>query len=366
MVYPTHGAGSLCSTGIAVDVVVDHRLRTPPRPAPGADGGGGLRAGVAVRAADDPALLRADAPDQPGRTATPGRERPGHRAAVRCAGWSEALGRGAVVVDTRSPAKHARRHVPGSLSIPAGPSFGTWLGWVVEADAPIVLIVDDPADLDDLSRQAIRIGCETIEGYVDGGFEGWAPVRSSGRGRRGDRCRRPGARRCRRAVRWRRSSSTSDSRTSSRPATCPAPSTSGRASCPTVLDRLPHDREVALVCASGYRSSVAASLLRAGGFSRVAAVAGGTPDWEAHGYPLDYGAGTDGLDWPRHARRRPRALGRRRLAEPRDPEDAQRGDPEQDRVQDDHDPDRPPGQDVARPGRWRGRPSAAGRWPAGP
>ena len=89
-------------------------------------------------------------------------------------GWTTALGRGAVVVDTRSPAKHARRHVPGSLSIPAGPSFGTWLGWVVDADAPIVLIVDDPADLDDLARQAIRIGCETIEGYVDGGFEGWA------------------------------------------------------------------------------------------------------------------------------------------------------------------------------------------------
>ena len=66
-----------------LDVVVDHRLRAPPRPAPGADGGGGLRAGVAVRAADDPALLRADAPDQPGRTATAGRERPGHRAAVR-------------------------------------------------------------------------------------------------------------------------------------------------------------------------------------------------------------------------------------------------------------------------------------------
>jgi hydroxyacylglutathione hydrolase len=72
----------------------------------------------------------------------------------------------------------------------------------------------------------------------------------------------------------------------------------GAGELPEVLDRLPHDREVALVCASGYRSSIAASLLRAGGFSRVAAVAGGTPDWEAHGYPLDYGAGTDGLDWP--------------------------------------------------------------------
>jgi len=72
----------------------------------------------------------------------------------------------------------------------------------------------------------------------------------------------------------------------------------GAGELPEVLDRLPRDREIALICASGYRSSVAASLLRAGGFQRVAAVVGGTPDWAAHGYPLDYGAGTDGLEWP--------------------------------------------------------------------
>ena len=202
------------------------------------------------------------------------------------------------MVDTRSPAEHARRHVPGSLSIPAGPSFGTWLGWVVEADAPIVLIVDDPADLDDLARQAIRIGCETIEGYVDGGFEGWArsgrPVEdgaaidvddlaaalSAGGSAGAARHRCPPAVRVRGGPRARRRSH--------RRGRAARRSWTG---CRTTA-RSP------LVCASGYRSSIAASLLRAGGFSRVAAVAGGTPDWEAHGYPLDYGAGTDGLDWP--------------------------------------------------------------------
>jgi rhodanese-related sulfurtransferase len=65
-----------------------------------------------------------------------------------------------------------------------------------------------------------------------------------------------------------------------------------------MLERLPTDRPIATICASGYRSSVAASLLRSAGFERVAAVVGGVPDWAAHGYPLDYGAGTDGLDWP--------------------------------------------------------------------
>jgi hydroxyacylglutathione hydrolase len=67
---------------------------------------------------------------------------------------------------------------------------------------------------------------------------------------------------------------------------------------PETLDRLPSDRPIATICASGYRSSVAASMLRAAGFARVAAVTGGVPEWEAHGYPVDYGAGTDGLEWP--------------------------------------------------------------------
>ena len=72
----------------------------------------------------------------------------------------------------------------------------------------------------------------------------------------------------------------------------------GAGDLPETLDRLPRDRPIATICASGYRSSVAASLLRAAGFDHVALVPGGVPDWAAHGYPLDYGAGTDGLEWP--------------------------------------------------------------------
>ena len=81
MVYPTHGAGSLCSTGIASTVVVDDRLRAPPRSAPRADGDRCLRARIARRPADIPALLRADATDEPGRTAAARRGRARDRAA---------------------------------------------------------------------------------------------------------------------------------------------------------------------------------------------------------------------------------------------------------------------------------------------
>jgi rhodanese-related sulfurtransferase len=55
------------------------------------------------------------------------------------------------------------------------------------------------------------------------------------------------------------------------------------------LDQLPRDRPIATICASGYRSSVAASLLRAAGFERVSWVPGGVPTWGARGLPLAYG-----------------------------------------------------------------------------
>ena len=70
----------------------------------------------------------------------------------------------------------------------------------------------------------------------------------------------------------------------------------GAGELPAKLDELPRDRPIVTICASGYRSSVAASLLRAAGFEHVGVVAVGVPTWEARGYPLDYGP-ADGSTW---------------------------------------------------------------------
>jgi rhodanese-related sulfurtransferase len=62
----------------------------------------------------------------------------------------------------------------------------------------------------------------------------------------------------------------------------------------SLLDRLgdlPRDRPIVTMCASGYRSSVAASLLRRAGYHDVAWVASGLPAWEAQGHEVERGAG---------------------------------------------------------------------------
>ncbi len=296
MVYPTHGAGSLCSTGIASTSwsTIGFERRHDP-----------LLASMEVDAFAR--ALLAGQPTMPGYFA---RMRPINQAGPRSLGGvvpsipsladdrlGAALGRGAVIVDARSPAAHAREHVPGSMYIPAGSSFGTWLGWVVDPEAPLVLVVDDVADLDDLARQALRIGYESIVGYVDGGFEAW---RRSGRAIEAGASIDIDALASGLSAGGPEAPFVIDVRQPSEfeAGHVPGAVHIGAGELPDALDRLPHDREIALICASGYRSSVAASLLRAGGFERVAAVVGGTLDWAAHGYPLDYGAGTDGLEWP--------------------------------------------------------------------
>ena len=177
MIYPTHGAGSLCSANIAATSwsTLGYERRHDPLLAP-------MEVDAFARAllAGQPAFPRYFARMRPMNQAGPallGGVVPAIEP-LSGDGLEQALGRGAVVVDARSTQAHAREHPAGSVSIAAGPSFGTWLGWVVDPDAPVVLMVDDVADLDDLARQALRIGYDLLLGYVDGGFDAW---RRSGR-----------------------------------------------------------------------------------------------------------------------------------------------------------------------------------------
>lgn len=296
MVYPTHGAGSLCSTNIASTSwsTIGYERRHDPLLAP-------MEAEAFARAllAGQPAFPRYFA-----------RMRPINQAGPRLLGGvvpeipplsgdglDSALGDEALVVDARSPEGHAIAHVPGSVSIPAGSSFGTWLGWVVDADRAVVLIVDDVADLDDLARQAVRIGFETMVGHVEGGFEAW---RRAGRPVEAGAALDVDVLASRLSAGGPAAPVVIDVRQPSEYEAGHVPGSLhiGAGALLDVLDRLPRDRTIATICASGYRSSVAASLLRSAGFERVASVSGGVPDWEAHGLPLDYGAGTDGPEWP--------------------------------------------------------------------
>jgi glyoxylase-like metal-dependent hydrolase (beta-lactamase superfamily II)/rhodanese-related sulfurtransferase len=88
------------------------------------------------------------------------------------------IAQGAAVVDCRSVEKFAAAHIPGSISNMLRPVFGTWIGWVVAPDRPIVFVLDDDQPRDEAVRQSLDIGHEHLAGVLSGGIEAW---RASGR-----------------------------------------------------------------------------------------------------------------------------------------------------------------------------------------
>ncbi len=294
-VYPTHGAGSLCSTGIAST--------------PWSTIGFERRHNRLLARTDIDTFARALLTGQPAYPRYFARMRPINQAGPRLLGGvplphpidlSDAkllVSRGALVVDLRPAAQHATGHITGSLSIPAGDSFGTWLGWVVpEPNRPLVLVLAHAADWDDAVRQALRIGFESIAGYLHGGYRAWAeaglPTQAGGVlgvVELAAQLERGGA----------DAPFVIDVRQPSEfeAGHLPTAVAIGAGDLADRLDELPRDRPIAAICASGYRSSVAASLLRAAGFQRVAWVSEGVPAWEARGFPVAYGPEPSGGDW---------------------------------------------------------------------
>ncbi|MCV7151587.1 MBL fold metallo-hydrolase [Mycolicibacterium pyrenivorans] len=89
------------------------------------------------------------------------------------------LADGAAVVDVRPAAAFACGHVPGSLSIPLRDQFATWLGWLVDAETPLVFVTEEGQDLFEIGWQAYKIGYERIAGRLAGGMPAW---QAAGRG----------------------------------------------------------------------------------------------------------------------------------------------------------------------------------------
>jgi hydroxyacylglutathione hydrolase len=287
-VFPTHGAGSLCSTGISStpSSTIGYERRHNPM-VPTAD----VDAFARILLSGQPAFPRYFARMRPTNMAGP-RLLGGRIPEPRPLAVDEVRARsaaGALVVDLRSPSAHATSHIPGSLSIPAGSSFGTWLGWVVDHDRPVVLVLESAADWDDAIRQALRIGHESIEGHLRGGFKAWtdvgAPVESGGRltvdqlSASLDR----GGPEAPLVIDVRQLREYEDEHV-------PGALHLAAGSLPDRLAELPRDRPIAMMCASGYRSSVAASLVRAAGFENVSWVADGVPTWRARGHETERGA----------------------------------------------------------------------------
>jgi len=73
---------------------------------------------------------------------------------------------GVTVVDARPMERYAAGHLPGALGIELRDSFGTWVGWLTEHNTPLVLVMDTDQDTEEAMRQLVRIGYDDVRGVL--------------------------------------------------------------------------------------------------------------------------------------------------------------------------------------------------------
>jgi rhodanese-related sulfurtransferase len=197
--------------------------------------------------------------------------------------FEEMVADGATIIDARDSAAFGGFHIPGSINIGFEKQLANWVGMVVDPTAELLLVVDDREDYDRMVTELHRIGYDLIFGYLSGGIMAWLMS-----GRTVDQLEQISPHQL--AARLEESSiRIIDVRT---PAEWNASRIKWAEHLPLsdiLADQLPDaqkDEELVLQCGSGYRSNIAASILRQAGYRHVKSLAGGVFAWSNAGYPL--------------------------------------------------------------------------------
>jgi hydroxyacylglutathione hydrolase len=194
---------------------------------------------------------------------------------------------GHVVIDLRDQLAFGAVHIPGALGIGVGQSLSTWASWVVPYDTPILLVPEYPSDVQDAVRSLIRVGLDGIDGYLDGGMAAW-----TGAGL-------PLAATPQISAEALRERLSRDRRLTVLDVRSDAEFQSGHIDgalhimggwLPERASELRGRGPIAVTCASGYRSTVAASVLERAGIADVINLTGGMNAWTRAGLPVVAGA----------------------------------------------------------------------------
>jgi hydroxyacylglutathione hydrolase len=275
-VWPGHGAGSLCGSGIgtAAHSTIGDERRTNPllRHTSRESFVDAVLSDLPDTPPYFPRMKRLNKEGAPVLGLTEGLLPPPPLSAADAA---SAAAEGAWILDLRSTGQHAAGHPHGSIGIASGSKIGYWAAWVVPAEAPVILLAADAQHAAEARRQLSTVGLDEVAGWILGGFDAWTaaglPVSrtpllaAAALHRRGEpadltivdvRSRReyardhvPGA------------------------LHIPLQELTSR------LDALPRRQPIATMCEGGARSALAAGLLERAGVGDVSNVDGGMAAW---------------------------------------------------------------------------------------
>jgi hydroxyacylglutathione hydrolase len=189
-----------------------------------------------------------------------------------------------LVLDTRHLLAFGGAHVPGAWNIGAAGHLSIWAGWMLDPDQPLLLVLDSDSNLSEVVTHLARTGFGQFQGYLAGGMSSWEntglPLQALhqlhvGAAAKASQQGTLMLLDVRSPQEWKKGH---------------APG--GRhiflPELPAKLADLSKSKRIAVYCDSGYRASIAASLLQASGFE-VANIPGSWQAWTACNLPVEKG-----------------------------------------------------------------------------
>jgi len=256
-VWPAHGAGSACGRNISRDrsstIGVQRKTNWALQPMPRHQFVEMLTSGLAA----PPRYFPHDAE----------LNRIGPRALSDLAAPTIAsIDPDALILDVRDADAFAARHIAGSVNIGLGGNFASWCGTLLPLDSPIVIVADDDASASQAVMRLARVGIENASGVISS-LDGFATTSLP-----------------QTTTRDLEDVAVLDVR---RTAEFWEGHVTGAQNIPLDelqqrFDEIDRDAPLAVICAGGYRSSIASSLLARAGFTNIINVQGGTDEWMRH------------------------------------------------------------------------------------
>jgi len=282
LVYPAHGSGSLCGKNLSSDTVstldAQRRMNYALQP---------MTKQEFIR------LVAADQPDAPAYFTYDAILNTRERASLE-KNLEQVLKpleldqvlhmatNGAQLLDVREPSEFATDHLDGAINIGLGGQYATWAGTVLNQSTPIVIIAE-PGREQEAALRLGRIGFDHVNGYLKDGMAALA--------NRPDlvhQTKRVSALTIAEELAGARRPLVVDVRN---PREWAAKHIEGSLNVPLNhlrerIAEIPRNRSIAVHCAGGYRSSIAASILHHAGITNLMEMAGGLAAWEAAKLPV--------------------------------------------------------------------------------
>lgn len=191
---------------------------------------------------------------------------------------------GYLILDVRPASAFGDGHIPGSINIALSGQFASWAGTLISLNTPIILVAEDLDKVTEAVTRLARIGIETVKGYLEGQLSTW------------DKSQLDITKIVQLSVSDLHSQLEEKTDLQLVDVRRPAEYKTGHtpkalniqlANLEKELSKLKAEKPTAIICASGYRSSIAASILARQGFNKLYNVVGGTSAWINAGYQTE-------------------------------------------------------------------------------